>query len=214
MIKVFFLKLKIARLYFALFVSFILLNGCPAKTERKAAREIYQNNMNFNFNDPYNINFNGIHFKLPRKFERNYGNYQFICTNGSDGRSYGFEDLNLYFGISEIKQEEIANILFINDLLKPLDAVLEDAALKRKESIYKKGKVSEMETVACKMPCKMLTISEPFEKAYSWENDYSSIYYVAAIKKKNRYYVIQFCGKKDKMIYLLDDFKRIIRSMK
>jgi len=194
--------------------SIIVLTGCPAKTERKAAREIYQNNMNFNFKSPFNINYNGIEFFLPNKFTRDYNNYESVCTNGSDIRTFSFGDLNLYFGFSEIKQEELNNILFINDLLNPLNAILEDAALKRKQSMFKVGKVSEVETIKCNQPCKMVTITEPFQKSYSWEEDYSSLYYVAAIKKKNRYYIIQFCGKKDKMIYFLDDFKRIIRSIK
>ena len=194
--------------------SIIVLTGCPAKTERKAAREIYQNNMNFNFKSPFKINYNGIKFLLPNKFTRDYNNYESVCTNGSDIRTFSFGDLNLYFGFSEIKQEELNNILFINDLLNPLNAILEDAALKRKQSMFKVGKVSEVETIKCNQPCKMVTITEPFQKSYSWEDDYSSLYYVAAIKKKNRYYIIQFCGKKDKMIYFLDDFKRIIRSIK
>lgn len=194
--------------------SIIILTGCPAKTERKAAREIYQNNMNFDFNAHFTINFNGIEFMLPKKFNRNYNNYESISTNGSDIRTFSIEELNLYLGISEIKKEELSNILFINDLLNPLDATLQDAALKRKQSMFKAGKVSEMETIKCNQPCKMVTITEPFQKSYSWEEDYSSLYYVAAVKKKNHYYVIQFCGKKDKMIYFLDDFKRIIRSIK
>jgi hypothetical protein len=194
--------------------SIIVLTGCPAKTERKAARDIYQNNMNFNFKSPFKINYNGIEFFLPNKFTRDYNNYESVCTNGSDIRTFSFGDLNLYFGFSEIKQEELNNILFINDLLNPLNAILEDAALKRKQSMFKVGKVSEVETIKCNQPCKMVTITEPFQKSYSWEEDYSSLYYVAAIKKKNRYYIIQFCGKKDKMIYFLDDFKRIIRSIK
>lgn len=194
--------------------SIIILTGCPAKTERKAAREIYQNNMNFDFNAHFTINFNGIEFMLPKKFNRNYNNYESISTNGSDIRTFSFEELNLYLGISEIKKEELSNILFVNDLLNPLDATLQDAALKRKQSMFKAGKVSEMETIKCNQSCKMVTITEPFQKSYSWEEDYSSLYYVAAVKKKNRYYVIQFCGKKDKMIYFLDDFKRIIRSIK
>lgn len=194
--------------------SIIILTGCPAKTERKAAREIYQNNMNFDFNAHFTINFNGIEFMLPKKFNRNYNNYESISTNGSDIRTFSFEELNLYLGISEIKKEELSNILFVNDLLNPLDATLQDAALKRKQSMFKAGKVSEMETIKFNQPCKMVTITEPFQKSYSWEEDYSSLYYVAAVKKKNRYYVIQFCGKKDKMIYFLDDFKRIIRSIK
>jgi hypothetical protein len=160
------------------------------------------------------MNYNGIEFFLPNKFTRDYNNYESVCTNGSDIRTFSFGDLNLYFGFSEIKQEELNNILFINDLLNPLNAILEDAALKRKQSMFKVGKVSEVETIKCNRPCKMVTITEPFQKSYSWEEDYSSLYYVAAIKKKNRYYIIQFCGKKDKMIYFLDDFKRIIRSIK
>ena len=194
--------------------SIIVLTGCPAKTERKAAREIYQNNMNFNFKSPFKINYNGIEFLLPNKFTRDYNNYESVCTNGSDIRTFSFGDLNLYFGFSEIKQEELNNILFINDLLNPLNAILEDAALKRKQSMFKVGEVSEVETIKCNQPCIMVTITEPFQKSYSWEEDYSSLYYVAAIKKKNRYYIIQFCGKKDKMIYFFDDFKRIIRSIK
>lgn len=194
--------------------SIIVLTGCPAKTERKAAREIYQNNMNFNFKSPFKINYNGIEFFLPNKFTRDYNNYESVCTNGSDIRTFSFGDLNLYFGFSEIKQEELNNILFINDLLNPLNAILEDAALKRKQSMFKVGKVSEVESIKYQLPSKMVTITEPFQKTYTWEDDNTSLYYVAAIKKKNRYYVIQFCGKKDKMIYFLDDFKRIIRSMK
>ena len=194
--------------------SIIVLTGCPAKTERKAAREIYQNNMNFNFKSPFKINYNGIEFFLPNKFTRDYNNYESVCTNGSDIRTFSFGDLNLYFGFSEIKQEELNNILFINDLLNPLNAILEDAALKRKQSMFKVGKVSEVESIKYQLPSKMVTITEPFQKTYTWEDDNTSLYYVAAIKKKNRYYVIQFCGKKDKMIYFLDDFKQIIRSMK
>lgn len=214
MTRIFFLKPKIISFYGLILVSLILLCGCPAKTERKAAREIYQNNMNFDFKEHFKINYNGIEFNLPKKFIRDYNNYQSVCTNGSDIRTFSFVDLNLYVGLSEIKKEELNNILFINDLLSPIDAILEDAALKRKQSMYKVGKVSEMETIKCNQPCKMVTITEPFQKSYSWEEDYSSLYYIAAIKKKNRYYVIQFCGKKDKMIYFLDDFKRIIRSIK
>jgi hypothetical protein len=195
-------------------LSIIVLTACPAKTERKAAREIYQNNMNFDFKSPFKINYNDIEFLLPKKFTRDYNNYQSVCTNGSDIRSFSFGDLNLYFGLSEIKKEELNNILFIHDLLNPVDAILEESAQKRKQSMFKAGKVSEMETIKCNQLCKMVTITEPFQKSYSWEEDYSSLYYVAAIKKKNRYYVIQFCGKKDKMIYFLDDFKRIIRSIK
>jgi hypothetical protein len=212
--RVSFLKFKIITYYFSALATMILLTGCPANTERKAAREIYQNKMNFDFKASFNINYNGIQFVLPKKFGRNHGNYETICTNGSDCRSFSFDDLNLYFGISEIKKGELSNILFINDLLNPLDAVLEDAALKRKLSMFKVGKVSEMESIKYQLSSKMVTITEPFQKTYTWEEDDSSLYYVAAIKKKNRFYVIQFCGKKDKMVYFLDDFKRIIRSMK
>jgi hypothetical protein len=108
---------------------------------------------------------------LPKKFGRNHGNYETICTNGSDCRSFSFDDLNLYFGISEIKKGELSNILFINDLLNPLDAVLEDAALKRKQSMFKVGKVSETESIKYQLASKMVTITEPFQKTYTWEED-------------------------------------------
>ncbi len=202
------------RFYLIIFLFVTILTGCPVNHEKKEAREIFQNKMNFNFNDNFNIHYNGLDFQLPKKFTRNYNNYQSILTNGSERRTFNFEELSLYFGISEIKREELSNILFIHDLSNPIDAVLQDAALKRKESIYHTGRVSEVNTFKCKLRCKLLSVLEPFHKTYSWEQDYSSLYYIASVKKNNRFYVLQFCGKSDKMIYFLDDFKQILRSMK
>jgi hypothetical protein len=208
-----FFSLKSIRFYLSMFLLITLLTGCPSNHEKKEAREIYQNKMNFNFNDYFKINFNGLYFKLPKKFKGNYTNYQSMCTNGSDCRSYSFENLSLFFGISEIKQEEQSKIRFIHNLSNPLDAILQDAALKRKESIFSLGRISEITSIKSNFPCKMLTVTEPFQKTYSWEDDYTSLYYIAAIEINNRHYVIQLCGKRDKMIYFLDDFKRILRSM-
>jgi hypothetical protein len=51
-------------------------------------------------------------------------------------------------------------------------------------------------------------------KSYTFESDYSSIYFVATIQKNNQFFVIQFCGKADKMNYFLDDFETILSSIK
>lgn len=206
------LKFKIIRFYLFIFLIATILTGCPADRGRKEARIIYQNKMNFDFKKPFKINYNGLYFMLPKKFSRNYGNYEAICANGSDCRSFSFEELSLYFGVSEIKEDELSNILFIHDMLNPLDAVLQDAGLKRKESMLN-ANISQINSINGKLSCKMLTVIETFKKWYTYQEDYSSLYYIAAVKKNNRYYIIQFSGKKDKMQYFMDDFKRILRSV-
>jgi hypothetical protein len=204
-------KLKNTRMYASALLSLLFLTACPAKPETKAARELYQNKMNFDFKQHFKINYNGLKFHLPKKFETDQ--QISICSNGSACKSFSFSDLSLYIGISEIKEEELSSIKYVSKFPNSLDAVLYDAAFKRKESIYHVGRISESISFKCKLSCKLLTVTEPFQKSYSWEDDYSSLYYIAVIQKNNRYYVAQFCGKSDKMIYFLDDFKRILRSM-
>jgi hypothetical protein len=98
------LNLKFFGFYFLLIGMGMSLTGCPARSGRKAARAIYENKMNFNFKDPINVNFNGVSFLLQKKFKKDYNYVKSIFLNGSDCRSYSYEDLLfIYFGISEIK---------------------------------------------------------------------------------------------------------------
>lgn len=190
-----------------------LLTGCPTNQERKAARTLYENKMNFDFKDSWKIKYHGISFRLPNKFNHNTS-YSSVCNNGVDCKTYAFEELNLYFGISEVKRNELANIGFLSNLANPLEAILEDASVKRSQSIYNNGRVSEPIRFRKNVNCLIKTILEPFSKTYSWESDYSSLYYVVAIQKKDRFYVVQFCGRADKMRYFLDDLRKILGSMK
>ncbi len=190
-----------------------LLFGCPRNDVKKASREIYQNRMDFNFKDSWNIRFGNLNFILPKKFKNDQ--YTSICINGSKCKTYSIDELNLYLSISEIKKNEASNIVYITNKNNILNAIQADAVLKRKKSLYnEKGKISEI-TVLKKNPSIIYqTVIESFEKDYSWETDNSSLYYVATIQKKDRFYVIQFTGKSENMRYLLDDFKSILSSIK
>ena len=190
-----------------------LLFGCPRNDAKKASREIYQNRMDFNFKDNWNIRFGNLNFILPKKFKNDQ--YTSICTNGSKCKTYSIDELNLYLSISEIKKSEATNILYITNENNILNAIQADAALKRKKSLYNdKGKLSEISVLKKNPAIIYQTVIESFEKEYSWETDNSSLYYVATIQKKDRFYVIQFTGKGEHMRYFLDDFKRILSSIK
>jgi hypothetical protein len=205
---------KLKSFIFLIYLS-IILTGCPANQERKSARELYENKMNFNFKESWKINYHGLSFRLPKKFKsNNYFSNNSTCMNGSDCKTYSFNDLNLYFGISEINQDEISNIRFLSNQNNLLEAILEDAAINRKRSMYSNGRVSESIKFKKNVDCLIKTILEPFVKTYSGEEDNSALYYIAAIQKNNRFFVVQFCGRADKMRYFLDDLRKIIGSMK
>ncbi len=191
----------------------LVFSGCPANLERKAAREIYQNKMNFNFKDSRKIDYKGLVFRLPKKFETNYYSNH-LCSIGSNCKTYSIGQLQLFFGITQLKQNEVENILYVSQSSNPLKAILQHAAVKRKQSMNNQGRISELLTISSQVNCIMNTVVEPFAKYYSEEADFSTIYYISAIEKNKRYYVIQFCGKADKMRYFLDDFKRILRTLK
>ena len=190
-----------------------LLLGCPRNERKKASREIYQNRMDFNFNDFWKIKYGNLTFTLPKKFKNDY--YYSICTNGSKCKTYSIDDLNLYLSISEIKSNELSNIRYISNEVNTHLAVQLDATLKRKKSINNnKGGISEINHINKNPSIFFQTVMEPFEREYSWQTDQCSIYYIASIQKKQRFYVIQFTGKGEHMRYLLDDFKKILFSIK
>ena len=189
----------------------LILTGCPADQQKKLAKEIYENKMDFNFKDSWKINYHGLSFRLPKKFSgSSFSSYNTTCVDGSDCKTYSIEELQLYFGISEITQRELSNIRFLANEENALEAILEDATRKRKKSINDKGRISEAVSFKKNVNCLIKTVMEPFVKTYNWETDNSSLYYVAAIQKKNRYYIVQFCGRADKMRYFLDDLKKVL----
>ena len=199
-------------LFICILILLPILIACPRNEQKKAAREIYQNNMDLNFKDCYNITFNSLQFDLPKKF--NNIDYIDVCSNGKECKTYGIDELNLYFGISEIKANELSNIHYLTKINNSLEAIQYDAVGKRTKSIGSNTKVSEVVKFKHKLPIIYQSVIEPFVKRYTFESDYSSIYFVATIQKNNQFFVIQFCGKADKMNYFLDDFETILSSIK
>ena len=200
--------------YRILFFAFTMttLSGCFRDNQRVASRELFKNKMDFNYSNCLNIKYGGLHFKLPKKFKKEY--YLSVNTNGSKCLTYSIEELSLYFSISEVKEKEASNIRYLNRENNTLQAIQSDAVLKRKKSISIKAKSSESKRLNYNYSFIFQTVTEPYTKEYEWDTNSNSIYYVATLKKNERYYVIQFTGRGENLCYLLDDFKRILKTFK
>lgn len=187
-----------------LFVSF----GCnPDKMNQEVRKDFKENHFNFQLSEE--LRYASISFKLPEKFNKSYNKYYTIKGNSLVRESYamGIKFSVEHYTASDFKKYFIkASGFHVNEL-----NTLHDAYTERRMSSLDNAGSTFKKTISKKKTFKGII------QVLSGEDDYDNdlIYYATAtIKMNGDYYVFQWISTPEIMAYTLDDFERILYSVK
>jgi len=153
------------------------------------------------------VYYNGIRFKLSELFfDEGYANY----TIKDNALTKGIYDLRLHFSVENFSKAEADAIKFtFSDDTELLDAVHDNYVFRREESL------AEFFTSIKKNVPKKVGFNGVIQtiEGKNYEEEPSTMYFMATIEIDNIYYVFQMIGKKENMAYLYDDFIELLNSI-
>ncbi len=183
-----------------------VLTACPTKNYvHKDIKKLQDDHMNFT--DLHRIYFDDIQFDFPKMFEEDYNdNY----TLQDDQFTQVNHNLNIRFSCEHFYAEDAAAYQFLfDDSVQRMDAVHDYYVARRVKSL-KDPKVSVKKPVPEHVPFKgFIQTVEGRTYNYSIPNTYC----IATLEVDGDYYVFQFIAKNTNMVYLQDDFRRMLESV-
>jgi hypothetical protein len=188
-----------------------ILVGCPmSNSPTKAANELYSNKMDFK--KWTTLDFEGISFILPRKFEEET-NFNYTIDKYSS-KQYSLQSLFLYFSVEKFSDTSATYLQYVNNQKSNLHAVQKNYVNIIQNSLsvnYSEGyRTSEIKLLSKNSLSQV--IIQNFNRQNKWDADQTSTYFIATKKIKKSFYVFQFVGKTENMRYLQDDFFKIVNS--
>lgn len=196
----------IHRLLLLLIPTFLVVGCFDYDKENKEIREAFKTN-HYNFKLDKTLKYEGISFKLPDHFKKNYS-HNYTIKNSSLTRICNA--LNIYFSVERFNQSDL-NRDFVYDFVVEDDLLntFQDAYVwRRYESLDNSGVSIKKELPkACKHKGVIQTISG--DGTYSGR----TYYITSTIKVGNDYYVFQWITSKPVMNYTYDDFEQILKSV-
>lgn len=191
-----------------MFIPAFLIAGCfDYDKENKEIREAFKNN-HYNFKLDKTLKYEGISFKLPDHFKKNYTHNYTIKNSSLTRTSNAF---NIYFSVerfnkSDLNRDFVSNFVIKEDLLN----TFQDAYVWRRfESLDNSG-------VSIKKELPKTFKNKGLIQTVSGDGTYSGqAYYVTStIQVGKEYYVFQWITSKPIMNYTYDDFERILKSVR
>jgi hypothetical protein len=197
----------IHRLLLLLIPTFLVVGCFDYDKENKEIREAFKTN-HYNFKLDKTLKYEGISFKLPDHFKKNYS-HNYTIKNSSLTRTSNA--LNIYFSVERFNQSDL-NRDFVYDFVVENDLLntFQDAYVwRRYESLNNAGVSIKKELPkACKHKGVIQTISG--NGTYSGQ----AYYITSTMKVGNDYYVFQWITSKPVMNYMYDDFEEILKSVR
>lgn len=186
----------------------LVLSSCNVDKMNQEVRQDFKEN-HYNFKLAEEMRYATISFKLPEKFTKSYNKYYTIKGNALVRESYA---LGIKFSVEHYTRKDFKKYFIresgfhVNEL-----NTLHDAYTERRMASLDNSGSSFKKTLSKKKSYKGII------QVLSGEDDYNDdlIYYATAtIKMKDDYYVFQWISTPEMMSYTLDDFERIIYSVK
>ena len=197
----------IHRLLLLLIPTFLVVGCFDYDKENKEIREAFKNN-HYNFKLDKTLKYEGISFKLPDHFKKNYS-HNYTIKNSSLTRTSNA--LNIYFSVERFDQSDL-NRDFVYDFVVKDDLLntFQDAYVwRRYESLNNAG-------VSIKKELPKMFKHKGVIQTISGDGTYSgqAYYITSTMKVGNDYYVFQWITSKPVMNYTYDDFEEILKSVR
>jgi len=197
----------IHRLLLLLIPTFLVAGCFDYDKENKEIREAFKTN-HYNFKLDKTLKYEGISFKIPEHFKKNYS-HNYTIKNSSLTRTC--DALNIYFSVerftnSDLNRDFVSDFVVEDDLLN----TFQDAYVwRRYESLDNAG-------VSIKKELPKTFKHKGVIQTISGDGTYSGrAYYVTStMKVGNDYYVFQWITSKPVMNYVYDDFEQILKSVR
>ena len=193
---------------FLLFIPLFLIVGCfDFEKENKEIREAFKNN-HYNFKLDKTLKYEGISFKIPKHFNRDYSHTYTIKNSSLTRNSSAF---NIYFSVERFNQSDlyrdfVADYVIEDDLLN----TFQDAYVWRRYLSLDNASVSIKKELPKTFKHKGVIQTVSGDGTYSGQ----AYYITSTIKSGNDYYVFQWITSKPVMNYTYDDFERILKSVR
>lgn len=191
--------------YFAFFLLFICFSACSDSSENQILKNFQKNH--FSFKHFQAVSYKGIQFKIPREFKSIESKDLFL----DKGRAWKVEELGLFFTVEKLDRIDFEAEISKNedDEIRAVDIAHSFYFNKRSNSVvnrdfsnYLRGPNSRYETVM-----NHLVGRKPYEN--------KDLHYdLLSLEKGNDYYVFQLISNEDLSKYVLDDFNRILKSVR
>jgi hypothetical protein len=187
----------------------LLFGACVDNEGTQETFEDFKSN-DYNFNLDKKFSYKNIIFQLPSSFKKSFST-RFTITNHSN--TFHQQRIGMYFSVERFLPLDKSRA-FVQDFIIEEDLLntFQDAyAYKRYESLQDGGlsvKKDLFNTTNKKGVIQVLNGDS--NNFYGEEMRYA----LASIKIKNEFYVFQFITNKSLMGYSMDDFKRILHSVK
>lgn len=193
----------------ASFCCLLMFSACIDDEGTQETFEEFKSN-DYNFNLDKKFSYKNITFQLPSSFKKSFST-RFTITNHSN--TFHQQRIGMYFSVERFLPVDKSRA-FVQDFIIEEDLLntFQDAyAYKRYQSLQDGG-----------LSVKKDLFNSPtkrgvFQVLHGDSNNFygeEMRYALATIKIKNEYYVFQFITSKSLMNYSMDDFKRILHSVK
>lgn len=186
----------------------ISITACnPDKYNEQIQEEFRENNFNMKLVET--VKYNAISFKLPEKFNKAYNHSYTVKGNSLTRESYA---LGIKFSVETFSQKDF-NKTFIKESGFHEDNLntLHDAYVDRRYYSLDNAGATFKKTINKKKVFKGII------QVVSGEDEYSDdfVYYATAtLKIGTEYYVFQWISRQEMMSYVMDDFERILYTVK
>ena len=193
----------------ASFCCLLMFSACVDDEGTQETFEEFKSN-DYNFNLDKKFSYKNITFQLPSSFKKSFST-RFTITNHSN--TFHQQRIGMYFSVERFLPVDKSRA-FVQDFIIEEDLLntFQDAyAYKRYQSLQDGGLSVKKDLF--NTPTKQGVIQVLHGDSNNFNGE-EMRYALATIKIKNEYYVFQFITNKSLMNYSMDDFKRILHSVK
>lgn len=191
--------------YFAFFLLFICFSACSDSSENQTLKDFQKNH--FSFTKFQAVSYKGIQFKIPRAFQLFQSNDLFLEA----GRAWKVEELGLFFTVEKLNRTDFEAEISKNEdeEIRAVDIAHSFYFNKRSNSVVNRDFSNYLrgENIRFETAMNHLIGRKPYEN-----NDLH--YDLLTLEKGNKYFVFQLISNEELSKYVLDDFNKIIKSVR
>ncbi len=186
------------------------LSACPDNSDKDQEDHVKAFRENgYDFTNLKKQGYKNIKFKMPTSFEFDYGMQYCFKNSGLVRRD---QQLGIVFTVERLTENDLESELMEDYVIEDdlLNGFHNAYASRRYESLHNASISFKKDT---KKNVKFKGITQTISGARS-EYDEVLYYNMASLKIKDEYYIFQFISKKEMMDYVLDDFERILTTVR
>ncbi len=197
------------KLVIASFCLLLVLTACVENNASQVTLEDFKEN-NYNFNLDQKVKYKNISFELPTSFKKNFSTRITITNHGN---TFVQSNLGIYFTVERFLPKDKSRA-FVQDF------VIEQDLLNTFQDAYAAKRFSTLENAGLSIKKDLFNSPKKVGVIQTLQGESSAfygeemIYGLATVQINQEYYVFQFITGKSLMNYSMDDFKRILHSVK